>query len=384
MKVMRLCGGLGNQMYQYACYLQLKKMYPHDEVLVDTIWDEWARYPNELSDVFGIDMRAYDLFYQVAHSDKKEILEAAVAQTRYYEDFGYHKLIDMVKNPLHDRIQQNSSYSFLAEIYRKCGIDWDRIFLGGGSASLEEVRALMQANELSSTYGTSNLRASLKKVIRGRLPRIFFGMIGNKLQRKKFFSDISHFRRPDFTVASNLERFAGFGEKENIYFGYYGDPPDCVGVEEGLKRAFIFPEIYDEQNLKYLDQIKSVENPVAIHARLSSMQYGYDGAGGKKYYDKAVSYIKKKVDHPSFFVFSDRVEKVQNDPTMIGLEDGDQIYYITGNRGEKSYIDMQLISMCKHFIIPMSTFSWWGAWLCPNNEKIIVTPYRTLPGTISF
>lgn len=92
------------------------------------------------------------------------------------------------------------------------------------------------------------------------------------------------------------------------------------------------------------------------------------------YYNNAVDYLNTKISNPFYFVFSDDVNWAKEN---LGIQD---CIYIEHNKGKKSYVDMYLMSLCKHNIIANSTFSWWAAWLNKNNDKIVIMPEHWIIG----
>lgn len=89
----------------------------------------------------------------------------------------------------------------------------------------------------------------------------------------------------------------------------------------------------------------------------------------QNYYFRCVEEITQTVKHPHFFIFSDEPEWARDNlklPFSTTLVDH--------NGADKNYEDMRLMSQCKHHIIANSSFSWWGAWLNNNPEKIVITP----------
>jgi hypothetical protein len=69
-------------------------------------------------------------------------------------------------------------------------------------------------------------------------------------------------------------------------------------------------------------------------------------------------------------VFSNNISSIEN-----WFNDKNLYTYVTGNI---DYIDLWIMSLCKHNIITHSTFSWWGAYLNNNPDKIVTFPTETL------
>ncbi|MFM2292543.1 MAG: hypothetical protein RIS29_2356, partial [Bacteroidota bacterium] len=91
-----------------------------------------------------------------------------------------------------------------------------------------------------------------------------------------------------------------------------------------------------------------------------------------EYYKRAVDLICDKVENPVFYVFSNDIEWVKEKFVFLG----DSMTIVDHNQGEKSYLDLVLMSNCKHNICANSSFSWWGAWLNQNQDKIVIVPEK--------
>lgn len=93
------------------------------------------------------------------------------------------------------------------------------------------------------------------------------------------------------------------------------------------------------------------------------------GACSLDYYRKAIAKVAAVVPDPHFFVFSDDVEWARRNLAAPG-----PISFVDHNGPEAAFQDLRLMSLCKHHVIANSSFSWWGAWLNPSLEKVVVAP----------
>lgn len=168
-------------------------------------------------------------------------------------------------------------------------------------------------------------------------------------------------------------------------------------ITEKVRNTFQFPEL-EEMHLPpklyqatkgYLEKIENT-NSVSIHMRRSDSRPDeelYEGICTEKYYEGAVRFMQEKYPDAVFYIFSNEPKwvkgwvdnliesQIRKDMTEYEMKQMENKFVmIEANTEYTAYLDMQLVTKCRHNIISDSSFSWWGAWLNNNPEKIVVAP----------
>jgi hypothetical protein len=242
--------------------------------------------------------------------------------------------------------------------------------------------------ELDSIFGIEVSEASNEEIrqyanlAQGIIPRI----IRRTIKRKSQLSYIG-----EKSIQYNPEVFS----LDNKYLsGYWQSEHYFTEIEEELREKFVFPvhERRDDAFSSLLNSIGEDVNSVSLHVRRGDYiedkkndksgilfngikyflkpQVNLGGVCTLNYYKNAINYLKSWHLHPSFYVFSDDIDWCMKNFSFLDSS----VVYVDINMGKSSYWDMFLMSQCKHNIIANSSFSWWGAWLNSNKEKIVVAP----------
>lgn len=115
-------------------------------------------------------------------------------------------------------------------------------------------------------------------------------------------------------------------------------------------------------------------NSISIHIRRGdyvSNQHTNEihGLCSLDYFYKSVQYMDSKFYNPIYFIFSDDIEWVMKNFNTENIK-----YKFIDTNKNHHHLDLILMSYCKHNIISNSSFSWWGAWLNSNVNKIVIAP----------
>ena len=151
-------------------------------------------------------------------------------------------------------------------------------------------------------------------------------------------------------------------DKHSIYAGYYQSERYFQKWSENIKWLF-------GPTLEFINKIK-VDIPIIFQKEVTVINVrrgdyliypNYHPTVSKEYIMKALELVPSE----QYLIASDDIEWCKenlNLPGAIFLE------------GWKSHEQLWIMSMCHHFIISNSSFSWWAAYLSRNTNKIVVSP----------
>jgi hypothetical protein len=156
--------------------------------------------------------------------------------------------------------------------------------------------------------------------------------------------------------------------------GFFQSEKYFAQIENVIRKDFVFQAQASARNNGYIKQIIA-SNSISLHIRRTDyisdeIASKLQGALPPDYYYKAIALVARTFTNPVFFVFSD--DLVWTKEFLKGF--ASEIIFVSGNTGSDSWQDLLLMSLCKHNIIANSTFSWWGAWLNVNSDKMVIAP----------
>lgn len=184
----------------------------------------------------------------------------------------------------------------------------------------------------------------------------------------KFFGNKKIYKEFDLGFDTD---FFGLKGKPLILEGYFQSELYFKKYEKEIREDFQIVSTLKPITIKTIDFIKSV-NAVSIHFRRGDyIGNAIHDTDKTEYYKVAVKNIENKVESPVFFVFSDDINWAKQN-----FKSTFETHYIDFNDAESNYEDLKLMASCKHNIIANSSFSWWGAWLNSNPEKIVIAPQK--------
>lgn len=167
-------------------------------------------------------------------------------------------------------------------------------------------------------------------------------------------------------------RLLSFQPRGNVYLeGYWQSENYFKDIEHIIRQDLIIKPPVDGFNVATAERMKNTI-AIAVHVRFFDMVNIADSSNCQSnYYHAAIEKMEEKIPNAHYFIFSDKPALAR---LAISLPD-DRITIIDHNTGDiNAYADLWLMSLCKHFIIANSTFSWWGAWLSDNKEKVVISP----------
>jgi hypothetical protein len=207
------------------------------------------------------------------------------------------------------------------------------------------------------------------KVFSDKSSRFLFGEKFLRRYRANYSDGI--FRESSYRYDSRINTL----KSPALILGYWQSEMYFADIAQLIRKEFVASISNDLASLKIINEIKRLSNrSVSLHVRrgdyvTDAHTASYHGTCTLDYYNSACARISAIVDSPHFFVFSD-------DPSWINNNFVLEYPYtvVSPDSPNQALNELMIMKACAHHIIANSTFSWWGAWLSNQAQKIVIAP----------
>lgn len=207
----------------------------------------------------------------------------------------------------------------------------------------------------------------------------------SKIEPENYSENLAGKIKHKFRIGGNILRFGelstGFNKSvlsasKNTYLvGWWQNERYFNDIRDDLIKDFEPITPLSKTNERIIKKIRSTES-IWLHVRrgdyiTNKHANAFHGFTGIEYYKKALQAVVKRIpknrrENVELFICSNDIAWCKKNLKLP--------YPITYIENELGSDDMRVAKHCKHDILANSTFSWWGAWLNENPNKIVVAP----------
>jgi len=254
----------------------------------------------------------------------------------------------------------------------------------GRAVSLRTNQRLLIANDQFANYTLHNgfeldatFNGSFEVATNRELNNLIGWQASTVLRRLLSKSPINWIRSRHWTNEPHFQYWPAIRSitASTYLHGYWQSEMYFSDVHDHIRADFAFRMPWDDADRAVCARIQS-QPSASLHVRrgdyTKAKNQGVFALCDLNYYRKAMRELRTRVPEIRFFAFSD-------DPDWVVANLADemnQIELVRHNGGRRSANDMRLMSMADHNIIANSSFSWWGAWLNPSPDKIVIAPRK--------
>ncbi len=174
---------------------------------------------------------------------------------------------------------------------------------------------------------------------------------------------------------SNVTFYTLYLSKKNVYLdGFWQNESYFKDQADAIRKDFTPKTPLSAKTAAMLRTIEADPKAISLHIRRGDNAHNPSsmkafGLCSMEYYENALRILSKKTGGAlHLYIFSDEIDWAKENltfPFPMTFVSAPEI---------ADWEEILLMAACRHNILANSSFSWWGAWLNPRTDKVVIGP----------